>query len=409
MLGCKNSVIPSDGSVKIIGQNAFRRVTEISSLVIPEGVTHIETLAFYGCHGLESVSLPGTLLSVGELAFSGCNKLEELEIPESVTFIGRDAFSGCNDLIERIGDMMVVGDWLVGFYDYNAERVTVDGCIKGIAANAFDYMTYLYSLTLPESIAHISDEAFANCERLIEVCNLSELDIKAGSSDFGGVALYAKNVYGKDWGRSRLVEKDGFVIFEGEKDQVSYVIKYAGSDIHPVIPDAVGENGYEIYMYAFYNRADVVSVTLRDGATAIGKHAFFGCSSLAAINLPDSIEYIGERSFSGCASLLTVRIPEKVSEIKISTFDSCGALERVIVCAPEISFEMYSFSGCSSLESMVIYSRAIGIEVSAFSGCSSLKTVYYTSDGVGMAYTPSGNSYFLDAERVYNYTPAEGE
>jgi hypothetical protein len=70
---------------------------------------------------------------------------------------------------------------------------------------------------------------------------------------------------------------------------------------------------------------------------------------------------------------------------------------------------MYSFSGCSSLESMVIYSRAIGIEVSAFSGCSSLKTVYYTSDGVGMAYTPSGNSYFLDAERVYNYTPAEGE
>lgn len=409
ILGCKNSVIPSDGSVMIIGQNAFGSVTEISSLVIPEGVTHIGTLAFSGCYGLESVSLPGTLLSVGELAFSGCNKLEELEIPESVIFIGRDAFSGCNDLIERVGDMMVVGDWLVGFYNYNAERVTVDGCIKGIAANAFDHMTYLYSLTLPESIAHISDDAFVNCERLIEVCNLTEMDIKAGSSDFGGVALYAKNVYGKDAGRSRLVEKDGFVIFEGEKDQVSYVIAYVGSDIQLVIPDAVGENGYEIYMYAFNNRTDIVSVTLRDGATAIGKYAFFGCTSLVAINLPDSIQSIGERAFSGCASLLAIRIPEKVTVIGLSTFDSCESLEKVIICASEISFKMYSFSGCSSLESMVIHSLSIGIEMSVFSGCSSLKTIYYTTDGLGMAYTPTGNSYFLDAEKVHNYSPVEGE
>ena len=407
ILGCKNSVIPT--GVEVIGKLAFQNVPDIKTLAIPEGVTHIEASALSNCYDLESVSLPSTLLRIEESAFSGCGSLVSLEIPESVRHVGKNAFSGCNSLVERVGDTMVVGDWLIGFYDYGAETYTVDGNIKGIAAYAFENMTFLYSLTIPEGVECISDDAFANCERLIEICNLTEMDIKAGSSDFGGVALYAKNVYGKEGERSLLREEDGFVIFDGGEELGIYVIKYAGNDIYPVIPDSVGKNGYEIYMYAFYGRSDTVAVTLKDGVTAIGKQAFFGCSSLLTVNLPDSLQTIGERAFRGCSSLVSIRIPEKVTEIKMSTFDSCSALELVTVCAPEISFKMYAFSGCSSLESMVIYSRSIGLEMSAFSGCSSLKTIYYTSDGVGMGYTSTGNSYYLDAEVVYNYSPAKGE
>ncbi|MBR5296150.1 MAG: leucine-rich repeat domain-containing protein, partial [Clostridia bacterium] len=52
VLGCKNSVIPSDGSVKIVGDSAFGGCSSLQSIVIPEGITRIAAQAFYGCTSL---------------------------------------------------------------------------------------------------------------------------------------------------------------------------------------------------------------------------------------------------------------------------------------------------------------------------------------------------------------------
>ena len=53
ILGCKNSVIPSDGSVTRIGRSAF-----------------------YGCEGLNSISIPNSITHIGEWAFSNCTNLQ---------------------------------------------------------------------------------------------------------------------------------------------------------------------------------------------------------------------------------------------------------------------------------------------------------------------------------------------
>ena len=56
ILGCKNTVIPD--SVTSIGETAFCRCTELTSLTIPESVTSIGSDAFYGCRGLQQVIVP---------------------------------------------------------------------------------------------------------------------------------------------------------------------------------------------------------------------------------------------------------------------------------------------------------------------------------------------------------------
>ena len=75
VFGCKNSQIPSDGSV-----------------------TNINEYAFYSCSGLTMVEIPDDVTNIGEYAFSGCGELTSLTIGKGVMDIGNSAFSDCNCL-----------------------------------------------------------------------------------------------------------------------------------------------------------------------------------------------------------------------------------------------------------------------------------------------------------------------
>ena len=70
----------------------------ITSVVIPEGVTSIDNWAFQGCESLASVVIPEGVTSIGWSAFDGCKSLTSIVIPDSVTSIGYRAFKGCSSL-----------------------------------------------------------------------------------------------------------------------------------------------------------------------------------------------------------------------------------------------------------------------------------------------------------------------
>ena len=82
--GCKNSVIPDDGSVKIIGDAAFSRRAGLSEIALPEGVTEIGASAFYLCEGLLQIALPATLERIDEHAFEDCTFLTTITFAGSI-------------------------------------------------------------------------------------------------------------------------------------------------------------------------------------------------------------------------------------------------------------------------------------------------------------------------------------
>ena len=55
ILGCNSSVIPDDGSVRIIGESAFANCKSIETILLPESIIELEYGAFYNCEKLKQV------------------------------------------------------------------------------------------------------------------------------------------------------------------------------------------------------------------------------------------------------------------------------------------------------------------------------------------------------------------
>ena len=103
-------------------EGSFAEDSGITSVIIPEGVTDIGEIAFYGCASLREVVFPSSLRYIREEAFGetaiteallpaglelieekaffSCESLRRIEVPGSSTAINSDAFGCCDNLRE---------------------------------------------------------------------------------------------------------------------------------------------------------------------------------------------------------------------------------------------------------------------------------------------------------------------
>jgi len=75
VLGCADSVIPDDGSVRVIGEYAFYNQTDLTYLVIPQSVHMVEAYAFSKCENLTELFLSNGIKIIEENAFDKYTKL----------------------------------------------------------------------------------------------------------------------------------------------------------------------------------------------------------------------------------------------------------------------------------------------------------------------------------------------
>lgn len=88
---CNITEIEIPDSVKFLSPQCLSSLN-VTSIVLPAGISEIPTLCCFGCHQLKTVTLPDTVTRIGGMAFSECFELESIHVPASVTHIEPDAF-----------------------------------------------------------------------------------------------------------------------------------------------------------------------------------------------------------------------------------------------------------------------------------------------------------------------------
>lgn len=97
---CTNlsSITLSTNNITSIRPYTFSGCSELSSIVIPDGVTSIQLGAFSNCTKLTSITIPDSVTTIDPGAFKNCSSLTSITIPSSVTSIGPYVFDGCTSL-----------------------------------------------------------------------------------------------------------------------------------------------------------------------------------------------------------------------------------------------------------------------------------------------------------------------
>jgi hypothetical protein len=167
LLGCRNSIIPTNGSITHIGEYAFANVKNLNCIVIPDSVTSIGKAAFLRCSGLTSITIPDSVSSIGDSAFCYCSDLKRINIPSGITTIEQSAFCGCSSLTSIVipDHVTSIGDQAF-FECVSLTNVVIPNNVKSLGVYSFGKCTNLKSVTIGTGVTSIQRLAFYECSSL---------------------------------------------------------------------------------------------------------------------------------------------------------------------------------------------------------------------------------------------------
>lgn len=318
-------------SVTTIGEHAFECCYKLESLEIPNSVTYIGDYGFNNCSGLQSVSLGNSVTSIGNYTFYQCPNLASLEIPNSVTYIGDGAFRSCKALKSLIVPPSVqtmsesafegtsakvacpntFGLWGAISIPYDPYDVTIeDGVIYDSAKTKllFASTNLTGGFCIPNTVVHIGDRAFWNCN------DLTSIFIPESCKTCGGCVFddcynlrkiaYPAGVFTNIWGESTpwssniqsipydpQLAKDMTVVNGVVYGSAKSTLLFAPIELPEdyAIPASVKS----IHDYAFYGCDSQTSIVVPDGVAKIGHNVFDNCSNLQTLELGAGVESIG--------------------------------------------------------------------------------------------------------------------
>lgn len=344
--GCKNSIIPDDGTVTHISYKAFAGCLGLETMNIPATVKTIFTEAFAGCKNLVQISGMQGVTQLNSYAFADCEKLAQITLPEGLEQMGRKVFYSCNALKElhipaSLTSIRKTENWSSGNYEQhnsiigapNLISLTVDpnnsvyhskdnclietakkeliaGCSTSVipadgSVTSIGYQAFggtdITSVSIPDGVVNISSRAFEYCSKLASI-TLPRGITNIGYNAFYQTAYYNQNIWkaeddilyigeyliASNYSGSELTIKDGTVLIAGS------ALQYGSGTLQKInIPESVKYFGD----CTFSNFSKLTEIKIPYGTTTVSEWMFMGCRNLKTITLPNSIKLIEEAAF----------------------------------------------------------------------------------------------------------------
>ena len=265
-------------SVVSIGKEAFAIVAHLDAVIIPDSVTEIENLAFYGCSYLTYVKLGESTKNIGEYAFAMCPSLYNIDLSAAES-IGLGAFIGCSSI------NTVTLSFVGGTSQENSYLGYIFGA-SGVEFNKDFVPESLRKVILNDKATKIPDLAFYNCQYITSVT------IPDSVTSIGVRAFYKCR---------SVVELD------------------TGNGVKTIADDA------------FFGCDGLKSIRLSSSLESLGMQAFFTCTALEKIEIPETLSEIKASTFYSCKALEEITLAN-VKTIGKDAFGGCDSLK-----APDVS------------------------------------------------------------------------
>lgn len=173
--------------------------------------------------------------------------------------------------------------------------------------------------------------------------------------------------------------------------------------------------------YALSSLYGITTIALPDTITDIGNYAFMNCSGLADIYLSETLSTLGKGSFLGCNMLTSLSITEEngyfsvsdgclFDKAKTTLFFSLPATNKTAFTIPDsvVTLDDHSFRGNTQLETLKIPASVKVIGNDVFTDCLELSTVYYkgsTNDWASLT-IGTNNEILGEITILYDYVNA---
>lgn len=208
--------------------------------------------------------------------------------------------------------------------------ITMPNSVTKIGDNAFAYCHHLHTITLSKNLTEVGNNIFYHCDELTNVINQDALgdkkdillDTRCNIVD--GTLRSCDSSYS-----DTLVVPNGVTRIEPDENLSFF---YTGPGFKRLIfPDSlksIAGNPFE--------HSKVTEIDFGNGLTSIEPNAFKYCQELTSINLPASIESIGSQAFAGCYSLSEVSIANPDVKIADDAFDQCHLLKHYYLAGQKV-------------------------------------------------------------------------
>ncbi len=400
-----------------IGDCAFCKASNLSSVTFPESLVTIGMDAFYNS-GLRELRLPDSLTTIGDSAFADCHNIVEVTIPDSVTTLGQYTFLGCtalttvsigkgattlsnpfqyaiaisqitvspeNPYLESLENVIYSKDHTKLFYYAPAKPDTsyhVLDQVKEISLYAIEHAKALEKLYLPESLESIDNKSICYNTNLNSIyfagnrpkvmyepfCeNAANLILYKPASSTGWKSSDFSSYTIADWNPTDTTQSSGSL------GEISW--EYTGSNGRLILsgsgqlPDFSKESPapWDPYM-------GFIQSIKGDAITGIGNYGFCNASKLIQVETKGSLEHVGDYAFSGCRSLKSIDIGS-IRTIGAAAFAYNTSMPAALTLEKVSSIGEGAFRGCTSISSATLGSCLASLEKDVFAGCTQLSSI----------------------------------
>lgn len=304
-------VLTLQTGTRLVADNAFYGCDGLTSITIPNSVTHIGDKAFYWCENLTSINMGNSIVSIGYNAFDQTGWYNQ---QTGLLYLGKCCLGyrgpKISEILEIADGTQVIAD--EAFYNYKLTEIKIPNSVEYIGASSFWNCSAL--LTIPNSVKSIGEYAFTSCTGLAKdgKIYLPNSLTTIGQSAFGGIGLTSIFI------PSSVTSIGDEAFF----DDISSVYVEEGNPV--------------------YDSRENCNAIIKSNSNTL----ILGCKNTI---IPNSIKSIGNSAFYGCVGLTELNIPQSVTSIENTAFYECKDLNLLSIHNKDILIAENAFKYCQGL------------------------------------------------------------